>query len=450
MKNNLKTLKHINVFGKRVFVRADLNVINKKTNEISEQRLRAIVPTLRYLQQAGVSKIILASHIGSPKVGVVDDNLSTKRLILWLEQQGFAVDFQSDLKEAQKQSIQNNGRLLLLENLRFFPGEKNKDLAFAQQLASLADVYVNDAFGALHRDDASLVLLAQQFSSDSRCIGLLVEKEIHMLDGLKNNPQQPFVIVLGGSKLEDKIALLECFLAAPPNKFSFLKRSILRYTTPLVLSVLRSKMYRRMRGGTQDERFWSLKYEVQEKNNCPQTIIIGGAVALVFARAQGFSAGALECSEVAVAHAKKFIALAAEHSVQLVLPSDMLFQHNEKLVPCAFNNIPADATCGDIGPATCKQFVQELAKAKTIFVNGTMGICEQAAFHAGTKSVLQAAAQSNGTTIIGGGDTGAAVDTLGLHDKFTFVSTGGGATLAFLGACDPMQELAALHVLCEG
>lgn len=391
----IKKLNELPIAGNRIFLRADLNVLSKKTTEISEYRLKALLPTLAYLRNAGAAKIVLASHVGSPQPGCIDEQLSTKRLVGWFGQHGFEVDFQSDLEQAWQQSQQNNGRMVLLENLRFFGGEKGKNLSFAKQLARLADVYVNDAFGALHRDDASLVLLAGQFAAERRGIGLLVQREMEALDVIKQNPAQPFIIMLGGAKLEDKIPLLECFLSLP------------------------------------------------EKNR-PQSILIGGAVALAFARAQGLLCGAMVFSDVVFEAAKNIIGLAQKAGVRIVLPVDMIGE-NAKIY--AFNQIGKDAVCGDIGPQTCQLFIQEIGKAKTIFVNGTMGVFEQDAYKVGTTQILKAVASVSGTTIIGGGDTVLAVDMLDLHDHYSFVSTGGGATLAYLAAGNPINDLPALKAL---
>jgi phosphoglycerate kinase len=381
---------------KRIFVRADLNVPIKNGVIQDDTRLQAILPTLTFLLNAGGS-IVLASHIGKPKSN--DQSLSTKNLTNWFSAHGIKTTFEPCLQTAIDKSHTING-VLLLENLRFFEGEKTADLTFAKQLAQLADVYVNDAFGTIHRTDTSIALLPQQFDHSNRFMGLLIEKEIATLSKLKQSPNQPFMLILGGSKLIDKVPLITAFIQSP-------------------------------------------------KAQRPQTILIGGALSLVFLKASGACTGTTTIEPETIAHAQSIIALAKENHVNLQLPIDMAIV-NKLGDPATISNsktIPQTATCVDIGPKTITSFSTSLIHAQAIFTNGTMGIFEYPEYRSGTCSILRAIANSNAYSVIGGGDSASAATQCKLSDKFNFISTGGGATLAFLGAQDPLQELPALKSL---
>lgn len=405
LSTTLMSLSQLNMHKKRVFLRADLNLPlhNMADNQATQARLKTLIPTFTAIQQAG-GKIILATHIGRPtarhNTHLIDANLSTKRLVPLLEKLGYTVDFEPDLLLAAKKSHQSFETILLLENLRFFQGEQEPSPQFAELLAATADVYVNDAFGLIHRNDTSVTLLPELFPQESKAAGLIIEKEITTLATLTQTPSQPFMLVVGGSKVKDKIRILVTFLQAPENK---------RATT----------------------------------------LIIGGALALPFLKATGRSVGASHCDETDVAVAHDIMATAKTAGITIVLPTDMLVAKKidgpAQIAP--ISAIPDDGICVDIGPASIALFSQHLATAKTIFANGTMGIYEYPEYQKGTKGILASIAANQGLTIIAGGDTVAAAYELNVADKITFCSTGGGATLAFLAAHKPYQELPALRVL---
>ncbi len=369
--SHIKTIGQCCVANKRVFVRADLNVPFTSSGDIENDfRLRAFLVTVEYLLGQKAT-IIIASHLGRP-MGP-DVALSTRRLLPWFLTRGYSVIFEESFERAEQLShTVELGTIILLENVRFFSGEtsgtqQERD-ALARQWAAMADVYVNDAFGAIHRKDTSITLLPQKFLPDRRCMGLTVEREVTHLDYLLELPEQPFVLVLGGAKLDDKLPLITTFLSAPVSRR-------------------------------------------------PNTIIIGGALAQPFVRQ--------EVSDI-LAHAKK-------NKVSLVVPVDFVYGDDQSIV--------------DIGSDSCKIFASHIRDAKTIFANGTMGIYENPAYRHGTEYVLNTIADVQATTIIGGGDCVAALYQLGLQDRVSFVSTGGGATLAFLGSPDPYTALPGLVAL---
>lgn len=399
-------LSSLDVRKKRVFLRADLNLpLNGLDGtSVSQARLTALVPTLAAIQEGG-GKVILATHIGRPaarqNTHLIDERLSTKLLIPALEHQGFKVDFEPDLLMAAKKSHQAIDSILLLENLRFFQGEQEPSPAFAQLLAATADVYVNDAFGLIHRNDTSVTLLPELFACNNRAAGLIIEKEIATLTTLTKAPAQPFMLVVGGCKVKDKIRILETFLEAPERK---------RATT----------------------------------------IIIGGALAMPFLKANGHSVGASHCDQADAMVASNIIAQAQKRGVQIILPTDVLIA--SQVGKCSgeiypITDIPENGVCVDIGPASTALFAEHLARATTIFANGTMGIYEYPEYQKGTNGILASIAANKGLTIIAGGDTVAAAQHIGIADKVTFCSTGGGATLAFLAAHDLYEELPALKAL---
>jgi phosphoglycerate kinase len=368
---HIKTVGQCSVFDKRVFVRADLNVPFTPSGAIeSDFRLQALLPTLEYLLDQEAT-VIIASHLGRPTVP--DITLSTRQLLPWFLEQGYTVTFGESLEEAEQLSHSiDPGTLILLENLRFFPGEmtgtaQERD-AFARQLAAMADIYVNDAFGAIHKKDTSIALLPRKFLLAHRCMGLTVEREITHLAYLTEMPEHPFVLVLGGAKLDDKLPLIKTFLS--------------------------SSVSRR-----------------------PDTIIIGGALAFPFLHNQ----------------ADDIVALAKKNRVNLVLPIDFVYSSDQKII--------------DIGPDSCKIFASYIRDATTLFANGTMGVYENPESRHGTEYILNTIADTHVTTIVGGGDCVAALHQLGLQGNVSFVSTGGGATLAFLGASDPYAALPGLAAL---
>ncbi len=424
-------IKDINLQHKRVFLRADLNVPLNPSTELrangdkkdlnapikdgkilQDFKLQKILPTIKYIQNRG-GKVILATHLGRPEAksqtNFYDENLSTKILMPWFEEREYQIKLERDLETADIWSREDFSEILLLENLRFFNGEqgtKDEQERFAQILSNLADVYVNDAFGLIHRNDCSVTMLPKKFSASKRCFGMLIEKEIKNLDKLKKDINQPFTIVLGGNKIKDKIELLNNFL------------------------------------------------EIKEKNR-PQpisigSILIGGAIANTFLKAQGIEVGKSLIEEDALSFAKEFLQKAKEKSLNVLLPKDFLTvkeldqpktEHTQK------DSIQSDEICVDIGKETIKEFEEEIKKSKTIFTNGSMGIYANPEFATGSKKILDCIANSDAFSVAGGGDCVAAIYIFDLQDKFNFLSTGGGATLKYLACKYPLEDLKTFKVI---
>lgn len=393
-------IKSLSLKGKRVLLRADLNAPIKNKQFVHDYRLKAALATINYIQEQG-GKVILLTHLGRPKDNKFDENLSTRIIVPWLQKQGYKVDYEIDLMQAITKTHTNHSHILLIENLRFFSGEKHVNINFAQLLARLGDLYVNDAFGVIHRADTSLTLLTEQYYPQRRACGLLVEKEMHELANIREKPEQPFVMVLGGSKLEDKIGMIEQFAR-------------------------------------------------QEKTRRVAMLIAGGLVGQMLLAAQGKMHPPVSSTTDALAHAKKALQLVRDFDITLALPSDFLVVNNAISTPariCSVDQVPAHALCADIGPQTIEHFSELVAQAGTIFANGTMGIYEEAAYTGGTQAVFKAIASSTAYTVIGGGDAVAATFQYGLTDKMDYLSTGGGATLAYLAAQNPEEDLPGLKAL---
>ncbi len=398
----ISQVKNLDLKHKRVFLRADLNIPLKNKKILQNYRLESIIPTIKYIQENG-GKVILATHLGRPKaantINFFDENLTTEILLPWFKAKGFKIKLERDLQKTQILSMQDFTEILLLENLRFFNGEQGttkERQSFVQMLKPLADVYINDAFALFHRDDCSVTMLAQQF--EKKAFGLLVEKEIKKLSKLKENPAQPFVLVLGGIKVKSKINLLQNFIE-------------------------------------------------KSETNRPQSILIAGAIANTFLKAQGFNVGKSLVEDESIDFAKDFLNKAKEKGVNILLPQDLLVAQNE----AEFNyyqkgKIPNDGICVDIGPETIESFQNIIKNAKTIFTNGTAGIYTKPESNKGSQKILELIANSNAYTVAGGGDCVAAVYMFNLQEKFDFLSTGGGATLAFLSSKDPQKDLPALKV----
>ncbi|PLX84005.1 MAG: phosphoglycerate kinase [Desulfuromonas sp.] len=380
--HNKLTLEQIDVAQKRVFCRVDFNVPLDGDQITDDTRVRAALPTIRFLRDQG-AKLILASHLGRPK-GKVNPDFSLKPVARHL--QGLLdcpVTMAPDcIGSATEELIaaMKPGDVLLLENVRFHAGETDNDPDFAAQLAALADVYVNDAFGTAHRAHASTEGVARLLRPAAA--GSLMQKELTYLGRSLADPQRPFLAILGGAKVSDKITVIENLL-------------------PKV-----------------------------------DTILIGGGMAYTFLRAQGISVGTSlvenDCIELAGALLKK----AAEHNVDFLLPEDHAvateFSDASPMHLCTNKNFP-DAMMGlDIGPDTIATYSQRVAAAKTVLWNGPMGVFEFATYARGTFAVAEALADSEALSIIGGGDSVAAVNKAGLQDKMTHISTGGGASLEFL------------------
>jgi len=399
---NLSSLKNINLKNKRVFLRADLNVPLEDKKILEDYRIKAILPTIDYIQKNG-GKVILATHIGRPnaksETNFFDENLSTKIISSYLNKNKYKTDYVIDIKKAIEKSYQDFDKILLIENLRFFNGEKETSNTFAELLSQLSDIYVNDAFGVLHRNDTSVTLLTQQFPKENRSFGLLAEKEVNVLSKLKENPKQPFVIVLGGSKVIDKISMLNQFLMQP-------------------------------------------------KENMAREIIIGGAIANTFLKARNIDVGLSKVEDENVKIAKEFLELAKKSNINISLPIDVRVTSKSLTEPaeiCNLDSVPSNKMIVDIGPKTEKLFSEKIQSAKTIFANGTMGIYEKPEYANGSRKILNAIAKSNAYSVIGGGDATAAALKFKLDKKFNFLSTGGGATLKFLSSKNPFKDMPGLR-----
>ncbi|SHK21934.1 phosphoglycerate kinase [Anaerobranca californiensis DSM 14826] len=378
---NKMTVRDIDPQGKRVFVRVDFNVPMADGEITDDTRIRAALPTINYLIEKG-AKVILASHLGRPK-GEFNPKYSLKKVgeklsgYLNKEVKVTETVVGDDVKEAI--AAMNNGDVILLENVRFMAGEEKNDLELAKQMADLADIFVNDAFGAAHRAHSSTAGIAQFLPAVA---GFLMEKEIQMLGNAVDNPERPFVAIIGGAKVSDKIGVIENLL------------------------------------------------------NKVDTLIIGGGMANTFLKAQGYELGKSLVEEDKIELAKELLEKAIAKKVELLLPVDLVvadkFDPNADSKVVAIDQIPADWMALDIGPKTVQLFADRIAGAKTVVWNGPMGVFEMDAFAKGTEGVAKALADSNGITIVGGGDSAAAVEKVGLADKMSHISTGGGASLEYL------------------
>lgn len=369
------------VHGKKVLVRVDFNVpLDEHVHVSDDTRIRAAVPTIRLLRDKG-AVVILMSHLGRPKgfqdhlrLDPVADVLSTL-----LDAPVTKLDDCIGPEVAAAVAKASPGDVLLLENLRFHKEEEENDPSFAQALASLADVYVNDAFGAAHRAHASTAGIARYLPAAA---GLLLSRELEVLGNALNQPKRPFVAILGGAKVSDKIGVITHLL-------------------PRV-----------------------------------NTLIIGGGMAYTFLKAKGYEIGKSLLDEKRIGLARDLMAEAERRNVTLLLPIDVVIADdfsadaNRRTVP--ISEIPADWEALDIGPRTRELFADAIAGAGTVIWNGPMGVFEMQPFAAGTRAVAEALAAAPGFTIVGGGDSAAAVEQFGLADAIDHVSTGGGASLEFL------------------
>ena len=383
MNYNKKTLLDVDVAGKKILLRCDFNVPqDKETGAItSDKRIVAALPTIRYLLEKKAA-VIACSHLGKPK-GEWKTKLSlapvAQRLSELLGQEViFAKDIVGEDAKTKAAALQG-GQIMLLENLRFDPREEKNDPSFAEELASMAELYVSDAFGTVHRAHASTAGVAAYLPAVS---GLLVAKELEVMGGALNNPKRPFVAVLGGAKVSDKIGVINNLL------------------------------------------------------DKADTIIIGGGMAYTFAKAQGGSIGKSLCEEDKLDYAREMIAKAEKNGVKLLLPSDTMaaddFSNDAKRQVVSTMAIPDGWEGMDLGPDTIRTFCDAVKGAGPVVGNGPMGVFEFENFAAGTRAMAQALADSGAITIVGGGDSAAAVEQLGFADQITHISTGGGASLEFL------------------
>ena len=384
-----KTIAHIDVAGKRVLIRVDFNVPIENGRITDDRRIASALPTIKSVIGRG-GKAILISHMGRPEgTGyVAEDSLKVcaERLASLL---GVPVGFPSqdctDAAAAAAVNALKNGEVALLENLRFHKAEKKGDPAFSAKLAAYADVYVNDAFGTSHRPDASMVAVPKAMAGKPRVSGLLVEKEIKFLSEALAKPAKPFVVVLGGAKVSDKMACIENLLPKA------------------------------------------------------DAVLVGGAMAYTFLKAQGHAVGTSRVEEDRLKDAKRMLDLAAKLKCDLHLPVDHVCGNSFSEAPSdieVFDGAIKDGFMGlDIGPKTQTRYAMTLRKAKTIVWNGPMGVFEWRAFATGTQQVAKAiahATKEGAVSIVGGGDSAAAVEQFGLADQMTHVSTGGGASLEML------------------
>ena len=388
-----KTLDDVNLSGQTVLMRVDFNVPLDDNGQITDdRRIRSALPSIQKVLDGG-GKLILMSHLGRPKdapepssslepVAKRLGELIPNRVI-------FASDTVGEDAQAKSQALQV-GEVLVLENLRFQPGEKKGDAEFSAKLAAMADIYCNDAFGTCHRTDASMVGVPEAMAGKPRVVGELVNKEITYLTDAIENPERPFVAILGGAKVSDKIEVINNLLG-----------------------------------------------------KCDK-VLIGGAMAYTFQLAQGGQVGNSRVEPDKVELAKELIAKGGE---KLVLPvdthcgDDFSSDCNKQVVKAG--EIPEGFEGLDIGPETAKLFSEIVRSAKTVVWNGPMGVFELSPFDEGTKAVAKAISESDGTSIIGGGDSAAAIQQLGFADQVTHVSTGGGASLAMLEG----QRFAAVDLL---
>ncbi len=381
---NKKTIKDVNVEGKRCFVRCDFNVpLDAEGHITDENRIQGALPTIKYLLDHG-AKVILASHLGRPKNGP-EAKFSLRPVADRLNQLlGGKVTMANDVigEDAKaKVAALKNGEAVLLENVRFHKEEEKNDPEFAKQLASYADIFVNDAFGTAHRAHASTEGISHYV--DCSVAGFLIEKEIEVMGGALSDPKRPFVAILGGAKVSDKIGVINNLL------------------------------------------------EKVDK------LLIGGAMAYTFVVAKGGKVGKSMLEADKVELAAQLIEKAESKGVELYLPVDTViaqeFKADAESKVCDTMNIPDEWEGLDIGPKTAEMFAKIVKTAKTVIWNGPMGVFEFPKFAVGTKAVAQALADNPAAvTIIGGGDSAAAVEQLGYADKVTHISTGGGASLEYL------------------
>lgn len=389
-----KTVKDIELKGKRALVRCDFNVPMKDGAITDDTRIRAALPTIEYLRNSG-AKIIIMSHMGRPK-GEADMQYTLAPVAKRLgELLGCDVTFVTSPQVVDDAVVKaaeglSEGQVMLLENTRFRKEETKNEEAFSKQLAALGDVFVNDAFGTAHRAHCSTAGVADYLPAVS---GFLIEKEVEYLGSAVDDPKRPLIAIMGGAKVGDKIKLIENLL------------------------------------------------------NKVDTLLIGGGMAYTFLKAKGYEIGTSILDEESIDLADKLMKDAESKGVNMLIPVDVVcaseFSNDADKKTVSADSIPADMMGMDIGPETVKFFAGEVAKAATVIWNGPMGVFEMPNFAVGTEEVAKALAASSAVTVIGGGDSAAAVKQFGLEDKMTHVSTGGGASMEFLEG----KELPGIAVL---
>lgn len=379
-----KTIRDIDLKGKRVLIRCDFNVpLDSNQNITDDTRIRAALPTLEYLVTQG-AKVVVMSHLGRPKGKAAAEFSLVPVAVRLAELLGKQVEFADsdvvvDDSVKEKVAALKDGDVLLLQNVRFRKEETDNEPGFAKELASLGDVFVQEAFGTAHRAHASTAGVADYLPCVS---GFLIEKEVKFLGSALQNPQRPFVAIMGGAKVGDKIKVIENLLTKV------------------------------------------------------DTLIIGGGMSYTFYKAMGLEIGKSILDADNIDLAKMLLEKATSLNVKLLLPVDIVcadeFSNDAKYQTYSRDQIPSDMMGLDIGEETVKLYSEEIAKAKTVVWNGPMGVFEMENFAKGTKAIAEALATSDATTIIGGGDSAAAVEQFGLADKMSHISTGGGASLEFL------------------
>jgi len=384
----MKTVDAINFAGKRALVRVDFNVpLNEKFEVTDATRIRAAIPTLKKILTDGGS-VVLMSHLGRPKEGPTN-KFSLQHIVDELNKQlETTVKFAQDCigKEAFSLSAAlKSGEVLLLENLRFYKEEEKGDEEFAKKLSAHGDVYVNDAFGTAHRSHASTAVIAQFFKPEQRCFGYVMANEVASIDKVLNKTAKPFTAIVGGAKVSDKILIIEQLMDKADN------------------------------------------------------ILIGGGMAFTFVKALGGEIGSSLCEEDRLEVAKALIAKAKVKGVNLCIPTDAViadkFSNDANAKTVAIDKIPSGWMGLDIGPQTVAFFGEIIKKSKTILWNGPMGVFEMSSFEAGTKQAafdIVEATKSGAYTLIGGGDSVAAINKYNLSEKVSYVSTGGGALLEYI------------------
>ncbi|EJL43928.1 MULTISPECIES: phosphoglycerate kinase [Brevibacillus] len=391
---NKKSIRDVELAGKRVFCRVDFNVPMQDGKITDDTRIRAAVPTIRFLMEKG-AKVILASHFGRPKGQVVEEMRLTpvaSHLSSLLDKEVRKLDDSIGADVEAAVGRMENGDVILLENVRFHAGEEKNDPELAKSFAALADLFVNDAFGAAHRAHASTAGIAQYIPAVA---GLLMEKEIRFLGGALSKPERPFTAIVGGAKVKDKIAVIENLLTKVDH------------------------------------------------------LIIGGGMANTFLKAQGYGIGASLCEDDKLDLARSLMEQAKERGVELLMPVDVVvadrFAADAKKKVVSIDAIPDGWMALDIGPKTVEQYRSVIVESKTVVWNGPMGVFEMDAFAEGTIGVAKAMEACAGTTIIGGGDSVAAVEKAGVAEQMTHISTGGGASLEFMEG----KELPGVAVLAD-
>jgi phosphoglycerate kinase len=379
---NKKSVRDIDLKGKVVFCRVDFNVPMKDGNITDETRINAALPTIKYLTEQG-AKVLLASHLGRPKGQVVEElrlDPVAQRLSDLLGKEVVKTDEAYGEEVEKALANLDEGGVILLENVRFYPGEEKNDPELAEKFAALADVYVNDAFGAAHRAHASTEGIAKHLPAVS---GLLMEKELEVLGKALSNPDRPFTAIIGGAKVKDKIDVIDNLLDKVDN------------------------------------------------------LIIGGGLGYTFIKALGHDVGKSLLEEDKIETAKAFMEKAKKNGVNLLIAEDVLvaddFSNDANTKVVDIDSIPSDWEGLDIGTKTIEKYVKVIKESKLVIWNGPMGVFEIDAFANGTRSVANALAEATDTySVIGGGDSAAAVEKFGLADKMSHISTGGGASLEFM------------------